>query len=434
MATSTLPRQGVLVFRRDDVRVFLFLVSLIGLYMQFHLYAGVRIAFPFLFPNLIGMAAFIHYALKRQFLPALTTVIALVLFTLVAVMIAALDGYFGRALGKYLQLLFSIFAGYGLCTLILKIPRERLRRLLARLAWAILIVAFAEVYLGLYGTMTQINSVLYSWRPDGFYSSVERDIELWGGVRPLVFSTEPSLVGIWGTVLMVGATILSPSDHWKRYLVLIAYVGVLLFIARSTTTILILVAYMGATVFDKRNSLSKQIMLFFGSIGAAWILAFTSALTLMGQYLQGTSFFARITGPYLTTLETLDRSPFFGLGLGNDRLLEVIVFDVWARTGMLVRSAVYIEQVGLDGMLTNNFFWVWINLGVVGGVFLLTVVFGFVRQIGRFPVTMVLLTTFGTWMTVGGFVDIRTWFFLYFFIACAISFERDESNAPTRQT
>lgn len=434
MATSTLHRRGLYASRKEDLRVFLFVVSLIGLYMQFHLYVGERIAFPFLFPNLIGMAVFIHHTLKHQFMPALTTVLFLVMFALGALTVAALNGYFGDALGKYLQLLFSIFAGYGLCVLILQIPRERLRKLLARLAWGILIVAFAEVYLSFYEIMVQINTVLYSWRPAGFYGAVERDLALWGRVRPLVFATEPSLVGIWGSLFMVGATILSPSTHWKRYLVLIAYVGVLLFIVRSTTAVLILVAYIGATVFDKRNSMSKQIILFLGSIGLAAILAFTSALTLMGQYLQDTSFFARITGPYMTALETMDRSPFFGLGLGNYRVLETIVFDIWARQGMLLRSATYVDQAGLDGMLTNNFFWIWINLGVVGGIFFLAVVFGFVRQIGRFPAVMVLMTTFGVWMTTGGFVDIRTWFFLYFFIACAISFERDKSNAPTRQT
>lgn len=429
MTTSALSRRGVLVFRKDDINVFLILVSLIGTYMQFHLYVGERIAFPFLFPNLIGIAAFIYYALKRQFLPALTAVILLVLFALVAVMMAAFDGYLGGALSKYSQLLLSIFAGYGLCWLILQIPRERLRKLLARLAWVILIVAFAETYLGFYEVMTQINTVLYSWRPQGFYTSVERDIALWNRVRPLVFSTEPSLVGIWGSVLMVGATILSPSDHWKRYLVLIAYVGVLLFIARSISVIPILVTYLGATMFYKRNSQSKQIMLFYGLIAVAWILSFTSALMLIGRFLQDTSFFVRFTVPYLTTLQALDRSLFFGLGLGNDDLFEVIVFDVWAQAGMLVRSAVYVEQYGLNGMLTNSFFSIWINLGMVGGVSFLAVVFGFVRQIGRFPAMMVLTTTFGTWMTVGGFVDMRTWFFLYFFIACAMSVERDKTNA-----
>lgn len=431
MTTSHLARRDTLTHRADNIRVFLFVVSLIGLYTQFHLYVGGRIVFPYPLPNLIGMAAFIHYALNYNFLPALTKVILLLLFSLVGVIVAFLNGYSESAIGKHSQLLFSIFAGYGLCTIILQIERERLRRLLVRIAWGILITAFAEVYLGAQNLMTQINSVLYSWRPLGFYTAADRDLALWGVVRPLVFSTEPSLVGIWGSVFMVGATILSASSPWKRYLVLIAYIGVLLFIARSTTAILILVAYMAATVFDKRNSLAKHLMLFLSSLGVVAMLAFTSLLTRVGRYLQDVSFFTRITGPYTTTLETFHFSPLFGLGLGNDRLLEAIVFDVWARAGMLGRAAEYVQAYGLDGMLTNNFFWIWINLGVVGGLFLVVVVIAFVRHLGSFPGTLVVMTTVGTWMTVGGFVDIRSWFFLYFFIACAISFNQGKTNVRT---
>lgn len=431
MTTSILSRRSFFIFRKEDIRVCLFVMGLIGLYMQFHIYADGQIAFPYLFPNLIGMAAFIYYALKRQFISALPSLMLLVLFSSAAVMVAALNGFGGEALRGYSQLLFSIFAGYGLCRLMLRIERERLRRLLSRLAWGILIVAFAEVYLGFFDIMTQINSFLYSWRPQGFYTAIDRDIALWGAARPRAFSTEPSLVGVWGGVLMVGATILSASTNWKRYLVLIAYIGALVFIARSATTLLILFAYLGAMVFDKRNSLLKHLLL-SGLLGVAAILTAVFMQALMGQYLHNLSFFARFIGPYMTTLEVLQQSPLFGLGLGNDRLLEMIVFDVWAQEGMLARSTVYVNAHGLTGMLTNNFFSIWIYLGLVGGVFLLSVIFAFVRHLGRFPVMMVLITTFGTWMTVGGFVDIRTWFFLYFFIACAMSFAQDKTNVTTR--
>ena len=428
MATSTLPSS-----RDENLRVFLFIVSLIGLYMQIHLYAGGRVAFPFLLPNLIGMAVFILYVLKRQFMPAVTMMVFLGVFALSALMVAAVNGYFLNALGKYSQLLFSVFAGYGLCLLMMQIPRERLRKLLAWLAWGILLVAFAEGYLGFHEIMIEINTVLYSWRPAGFYQSTERDLALWGLVRPLVFSTEPSLVGIWGTVLMVGATILSRSTNLKSYLVLIAYLGLILFIARSTAAALIPMAYIGATMLNKRNYGYKLIILFLGLLGLLAIQALTPAQTLVEQYMQGTSFFARIPGPYLTMLETFERSPLFGLGLGNDRVLETTVFDIWAREGMLLRSSAYVDQAGLDGMLTNNFFMMLINLGVVGSIFFLFVVYRFVRQIGRFPAKMVLSTTFGSWMTMGGFVDMRTWFFLFFFIACAGTVKRSKANVATRK-
>lgn len=429
MTTVTPSRHHTLIIRKDDVRVFLLLVSLIGLYTGLHLYAGELIAFPFVLPNLIGMAAFVYHIRERRFLPAITTVVLLVLFALAGVILAAINGYLIEAIGKYSQLMFSIFAGYGLSILIVQIERERLRKLLACIAWGILIVAFAEVYLGLFDIMTQINSVLYSWRPQGFYTATERDIALWGQIRPLVFSTEPSLVGIWGSVLMVSATILDRSASWKRYLILIFYVGALVFVVRSGTVMAILLSYLAATMLYKRDYLFKQAMLLLGALGLAFLLNFTSTLTVMGRYLQGTSFFARFTAPFQTTLEMLDRSPFFGLGLGNDELLRQITFDVWAREGMLVRAAHYVEAHGLNGMLTNNFFWIWINLGLFGGLVLLLLVFKLVRHLGHFPAAVVLMSTLGTWMTVGGFVDMRTWFFFYLFTACAACAQRKEFNA-----
>ena len=434
MTTSTLSRRGVLPVRKDDIRIALLIVSLIGLYTQFHLYVGGRIVFPFLIPNLIGAAAFAHYSLKRRFQPAIKVLTLLILFVVSSLLMAAFNGYLSGALGKYSQILFSLVAGYGLCTLISHIERERLRKLLERLAWGVLIVAFAEVYLGFYDIMTQINSVLYSWRPQGFYTAIERDIALWGQVRPLVFSTEPSLVGVWGSVLMVGATILAPSEQWKRYLALTLYAGALFFVARSNTVLLIFSFYIGASIAKEGNNLIKQITILFSTIGISFALLFISSLTPLVNYAQGTSFFARITGPYLTTIESLKYSPFFGIGLGNDRLLEETVFSVWAQAGMLVRSATYVEAHGITGMLTNNFFWIWINFGLAGGVLFLILVFSFVRQLGRFSVTMILITTLGTWMTVGGFVDLRSWFFLYFFVACAISAEQSKINVTKRQS
>ncbi len=407
-----------------SVRVFLLHLVLIGLYTQFHLYRGSTILFPFVLPNLIGAFVFVSYISRYNVRPSLSILGAIAIFSIGYLIAALVGGYFGQAMSKFVQLVVSIFSGFGIAILITRIGPDRLRRILLRLSVGILITAIAEAYLGFYPIMLKINEVLYAWRPAGFYIDAGRDVANWGAVRPLVFSTEPSLVGIWGSVLMIGATMLSTAQDWKRYAILIAYVVVLLFVTRSTTSMVILISHLVATLFDRRFSLSKQLVVLGVAIAMTIVLTLSSAATLVGQYAEGTSFFARILGPYMTTIEVLRINPIFGLGLGNENALETIIMDVWNRTGMLAASMHYIKQWGITGMLTNNFFLLWIYFGVVGGLIFLGIVFALVRQLGRYPMVMVALTSFGVWMTVGGFVDARSWFFVYFFISCAILSER----------
>lgn len=412
-----------MVVTRSDVNTALFFLSFIGLYTQFHIYSGNKIIFPFAIPNMIGLFA-LFFVPYRQATRLCGFFCVLCLFALFYLISAEVHGFFESAMMKFVQLMISIFACFGLCTIVSGIPRERLQKILVWIAALILVISTLEVYFGLYPFMVAINKVLYFWRPQGFYIDTGRDVNYWGAVRPLVFSTEPSLVGIWGCVLMIGATMLSKAEDWKRYAVLISYVAALLYVGRSTTSLLILGGHLFAVLFDRRFGASKRLVLLGAGTLAVVLLTLTSAATMIGRYAEGTSFFARILGPYLTAVEALWATPIFGVGLGNEQLLDGLIMEIWGRANMLSASASYVQEWGTSGMLTNNFFWLWIHFGILGGFVFLCLILILVRQLGRFSMLMVILTSLGVWMTVGGFVDARSWFFVFFFVGCAILNER----------
>jgi len=103
-----------------------------------------------------------------------------------------------RRLLSLAQLCVALTTNYGLFLGLTSLKSRTVSRLFLSGAVLILILATLEVYFGLRPFVDAVRSVIHHQ----YYEDTARDLELYGAIRPTVFASEPSLVGIfWGLCL-----------------------------------------------------------------------------------------------------------------------------------------------------------------------------------------------------------------------------------------
>ena len=398
----------------------LFLLYFFGVYSEFHLYSGSSILFPFVVSHLAGVASIL--LAWRRFSSLLTSMIVAIavvdIVSLPPLLVLAEDAAFVEQIRSLIQLNVSMVSGCGAFISLLSLGREFARRMFFTIATFILVVSVFEVYLGGHDVMVAINNVLYSWRPLGAYVDNGRDIALWGAVRPLVFSTEPSLVGIWSSTCL-GLYLILSERTWRNFAVYGGMVLATLIVCRSPTSGVIAYATVIFLAINSRNAALYLSGLLVLPVLLYVTLAYSPFYMRAVSYAEQASFFARLIAPYLFTLDVFANWPFFGIGVGAVDLFRGDVLAVWSKAGIFSSQPFAATWVTGD-LLTNSFFWHWIYFGAVGGLVVLLSLTRAIRAAGVRNWWLVIAPTAICWQTVGGYVDARTWIFFFLYMAAAV--------------
>ncbi|MEX0923962.1 MAG: hypothetical protein WD489_06245 [Rhodovibrionaceae bacterium] len=275
----------------------------------------------------------------------------------------------------------------------------------------------------------------------GVYDADLRDLELYGRVRPKLFTSEPSFLTFNFTLFAFCWYVLSrlPGKTFV-YLGLLA-VGYL--VMRGPTLVLgaLLVPVYEVFLGSRRNAGGSRGVDGTRALIAAALAGFLAILGLVFGWeafalrIEGIvagrdpSFFSRVIAPAAIAFDTLKAHPFAGVGLTGWEALDAQVAQLYATTDFLSIDMLF---DGASKSLTNYFWALWIFLGLFWGTALLLALSGLLRALA----VPSLWFCWSVWIVfgqaAGGFVGPRTWAVL--FLAAAISIVHERARQAAAQT
>jgi hypothetical protein len=220
-----------------------------------------------------------------------------------------------------------------------------------------------------YKVMSDVRGLIYGGVS---YSGFERDLAVYGGVRPQFLFSEPSHLAFFISssvyLLVLGAGFEKAGKVTAlAFLILI----ISFFSIRSPVVIIgmILVFYINVV----RMVYSGGSFLSVGGIILSVIFSIYVAFMTVGDRVVGImdgedfSAAARLVVPSLVGIDSLNDYSFFGVGLGRADIIYGYVVDSFYSLGFRTRlidfSADEVE------VLVTNYFWLhWIYNGILGGI------------------------------------------------------------------
>ena len=420
--------------RADGWDTALIALFLFGIYLGYSPKLAAGIPMPSVLAAVAGGLMLLrHYrSIDQRHIVALIAVLVLYLIFLILV----LDMEFaGERLKGFLQLSYSLAIGYAAyltCTLY---DRDRLARIFLVFCIAILIgCALETTATGFRAVSDMVRERLFD---EHLYDAAARDVELYGGLRPNLFTSEPSNVGFAFTAYAFFWYVLTTVRG--KTLWYAALLGAGLLLTRSPTVVLgfaLIAPYQlliagrsaaGRTRGADQAAMTVAALTLFG-VGAIAIAGghlFAERLATIGDN-NDASFFYRVIGPAAVALDTMSRYPIAGAGLTGEEYITDRVYQIY------VTWPGFSPQWRVDKIsevLTNYFWYHWIYLGLVGGLCVLAALFGLLRTLAAPSAVFCLLVWAIMGQASGGYVAPRPWMVLL--LACAVSclhFRQPESE------
>ena len=320
---------------------------------------------------------------------------------------------------------YSIVVAYALVLELLRWRRERLAKVMLAFALTLLAGCVLEI-VGLLRPVSDAFRVLAF--PTGGLEFRERDLEIAGFERPLLFTSEPSDVAKFLLLTSFGYVALSTSR--AKHLVGLALCIAATAITRSPIAVLllplqVLVFALGRPLVGGPRWISRPLTLMV--FVAAAILVTGAAAGLLGarisQAVEGrdASSTIRIVAPLVIAWETLRVSPWWGAGISGTESIEesiVVGFEL-AGVAALADPAALGSEMTLANLVANAFWLHWINLGLLGGSIAILLLGGLMKSIGVNRIWFALGAIFVFSHTMGGAHAPYFWSFVATCVAVA---------------
>ncbi|MCJ9701412.1 hypothetical protein [Bradyrhizobium sp. SHOUNA76] len=416
----------------------LLMLYLLGAYTGVSIYSGTQILVPSV--ACIAIAGLL-YCLKWPSVPRrfISTIYALIVMFTIQYAISAFgygdqDGVMLRAT---INQIASILVGFSLVLLSFEISAGRFSRVL-KYFWLFLVIgATLEQFAGIGMISDAFRSLVY---PKSAYVADIRDVQLFGGVRPKVFSLEPSFVGIWFTATMaawLACTDARPfSPRFYAALVTCLWMG---YVVRSSTIAFVAPLYVAQILLLPSSKVRRsgdqvsRAVIAAGLVGAfilVGVIIESLPRGLAPEFVYGDSVYGRLIAPRLVTQSILADSPIIGTGLGNQDTLFTATLPVYL-SNRLAFTGGYLEASSARSLITNSFFLHWIYLGIVFGLIAAAGYVSLLRSIQIESVSYVVATVSIIWFSIGGYVTVQCWT-LFFLFAIAARY-RDREFTISRQ-
>ncbi len=440
---------------RSHLRASLCVATLLSIFLAINLSVSGTLIFPYVgaFATSVPLICLEWRRLSiRMVGAACLLLVATVTFFALSIPYAADPS---RRLLSIAQLSVALITNYGLFLGLSSMTPRAISRLFLSGAVLILLIATLEVDFGLRPFVDAVRSIIHQ----EYYEDTARDLQLYGAIRPTVFASEPSLVGIfWGLCLC--GWLLTEIDRLGPLRLLIATLLTLcaVFVIRSPTIFYaVTICGVGLILHRLRGYVGPGVRsIRFLLLSACFVVVFASPSLLVQaadefggmieDIVRGDSFYTRQIGPYRLALSMAETRPFFGFGLGGDAEMTPFVVDAFAPSieNMIAgTNAVDVDSVpGMainfsegksSHLITNSFWQFWVSFGILGGIIMSALLALALAQLGVIDIGFALLGATLMGQTMGGVVITPAWTPLFVIAALTMTWRRTPHERVRRR-
>jgi len=426
--------------RLDLLDVLLILVFLFGIYTGVNLMIAQGVPVPSVPSGVAGLLLLLRHGGRVREQDVLVLLGVLVLY-MANTLVAPNQIYLIERVKGFIQLAYSLLIGYGMFITLIYADRRQIARLLFVVCVLLFVGCMMERMSDSFRALSDaVRNRLY----DAFmvYQSDMRDVELYGGVRPKLFTSEPSAVTFSYTLFAYGWLMIAPWRDWRfKLAVYFGLLGAGYLAMRGPTLTLGLVLIVPYIMIlepwrarTPRRQLLPARLVGVVVLGVALaVVTFTAMSYLFAARVEEVSsasdpsFFFRVIGPPLVAWDVLLRDPLTGSGLTGEEFITDRVMQVF------YGSSWYSPAWGFDktsNMLTNYFWYHWIYLGPVWGLAIGIALTFWLRALG----VPNLAACWVAWVILGqasgAYVSPKTWFVLLLTAAASVLHRRQPEHVP----
>ncbi len=305
-----------------------------------------------------------------------------------------------------------------------------LRPLFGGIAALILILAIAERYLGLDVLSNYFRRIIY---PSSLYIADHRDVLLYGGIRPKVFTLEPSYVALYFS-LFLSAWLLSAPPRVSSMLGAVMATGLAIYVMRSPIAAYAMYGAAITLIMGSAHAQSRLAWTVFVSAAVIFIpplgLGYIASLA-PDSFLGGASLINRFSVPFVIASNSIVETAI-GYGLAADVTLFRQLVDTSLLLGVSEASGIGSITSG-SALLANSFFYSVISFGLLGGVAFWLATYKYMRVVGStWPLAGVAISA--TFLTLlGGLVTVQVWF-IFAIIARSLDLRASHVSTDARLT
>ena len=388
-------------------RIALLVAFLVAIYVDVHLYVTSSFVIPSVFMLLVLMPILGVMYHRRIYKYEAAFVGKILLVLLMSVLLSPGFEYIDQKLFGLVQAVAAIIGAVLLLKLLDDLPRHWVARVLLVLSVALVAGAFLEVI----GVLRPISDSFreVAFHETLFYEADERDVTITGFPRPKFFTAEPSYLAIGFFAFINSWLILTYS---KKSLFVACSLTVLMFVLTGSPVIVIsLIVSLVIAQFSESDFTSLAFIGVLACVVGLGLASmqpqvFTSFLERVGESYQylGTSIPTsenlRLVFPYLTLVDVLRVSPFFGVGVTGKELIERY-------------SSLPVDPSAALG--NNALAWFFIYLGLVGSLLFIKFTLDYWRRarVGRIALLVVLVLALS--QTMGGPETLKFWGYVSLF-------------------
>lgn len=414
----------------------LLIVYLVGAHLRLSLYSGGgSILVPmYLMVLSAGVLALMFWAeLFRR--------VGLLMFVLLGFVVAqpvlALAPASGgsQTLRSGIQLMVSVATALIVIFAASKLEARGLRKLFFGF-WAVLMVLAILESIGLRPLFDEIRGMLYAGSGRGIYLEGDRDVGLYGKVRPSALASEPSFLAD-SYMCMAALVFLLSKNRGKvsSWVVLGLMVGIGFTVAPSVKIVFYLLALLCWQLWPRNTKAHAGFLVISVATGAALYALYGGVVSRVIDRLgfgETGSFFGRITVGPEVALEALSRYPLLGYGIGNTDGPSPIIVQIWQDSGAFGRFPWY-QGSGPTALMSNGFWWQWVFLGVLGGLAFALLASKLLAAVGVPNPMRSLVCAWIVWYAGAAFVDPVSWLIVAVFAIPALTWTVPDESGPPRR-
>jgi hypothetical protein len=401
---------------RQQLILILLVVYIIGAHLRLSIYANGSILVPMYLMLLPSVALSLWFApeVLRRIGGGLALMLA---FLVLQPLVGGGGGGYESSIKSVIQLVASMGGALAMILALGLVDPGRLRWVLLVLWGAMIVLALIES-LGLKPVFDQIRDWLYAGSGRFVYLAEDRDLQIYGRVRTTVFASEPSFLADTLSALVVMILLLG-AQRAASFVLFGAMIAVSFLVAPSFKTAFYVAAVVVWYLWPRdMRSLSRLALILAAGVAGAQI-GMAVIGDVAGTHLSSGSFFGRIGSAHLVAMQALGQFPLYGFGIGKNDAVQDIIVQIWNESGAFTLFPWYGGLSATD-LMSNGFWWMWIYLGLFGGVTFLWLGARLLAGVGVAMPLRSLTCASIVWYAGSAFVDPQSWYMLVVFSTGAL--------------